>query len=161
VGLEAEPLVEIRRIDKPGRTTVRVRAAMPATGVRLNPPATGVRVELRRASGALLGTLEAPAGAGWRVNRARTRWTYGAPRGSAGYVARASVRYSPNGAGIEIDLRARGIAYAMTASDVPLGLRVAVSDPWSEQCGELRFEPEGAASPACRFDARRTSVICR
>lgn len=121
-----------------------------------DPGRRGVRLRLETARGA---SVEAtvPPGAGWKVNKAGTAWTFASKTGVGSLgITKVTLETSSKTPGVaKFTVKAGGTPLALEDADLPLQSTLALDA--AGRCGAARFtEPE----TACRFNRKRTAVRC-
>jgi hypothetical protein len=122
----------------------------------LDPARRGLRVRLETARGAVV-TATVPPGAGWKVNKAGTVWTFArkAGVGSLG-ITKVTLKTSAKAPGVvKFAVKSGGAPLALEEADLPLESTLALDA--AGRCGAARFSE---ASTACRLNRKQTAVRC-
>ena len=135
----------------------------------LDPLTNGIRVLLQNAAAAVLdvtipgGALVHPkGGAGWKVNKARTTWTYAdkSPKPLAGIYQVVVQDQSNNSPGrVKITVKGKKGSYGVAPETLPVWGQIALP-PSAQQCAIATFAGP-APAPLCTFNHSRSILTCR
>jgi hypothetical protein len=155
IGLLA-PTLKLRAAPFSGR--LRADAVIPKPWTGVDPPANGVRIVVDAAGGPGGFDATIPGGAGWKVNKAGTRWTFTDPSGAHAHLVRVVVidrgKIQPG----RLRLVATGKGGTLPLPDASQ-VRTAIVLGTANECAQLAWNPPGAARPRC--DSRSNKIACR
>jgi hypothetical protein len=169
VPINLKPAVLFGTLNKPGKNSVGIAGTMvfpfPITPA-LDPIANGIAAQVLDQGGALVEAFEIPGGAkdpvtkiGWTVNKAGTTWKFTDPTAANNGVRTAQVKVKKGTGEVKALLKGKG-TFGVVPGMEPVTLQVLVGSDAS-QCGEVAFAGPAGPAPACKFNAKATSLKCK
>lgn len=142
----------------PAKIRLQGEAVIPKPWSGVDPAANGLRVVVDAPSGAGGIDVTVPGGAGWKVNRAGTQWTYRDKTGAVGGVTKVVVK--------DRSKTASGLV-RVTVQGKPAGLvlpsatatRATVVVGAAHECASLVWNPPTGPKPRCTGNAAK--LACR
>jgi hypothetical protein len=136
--------------------------------ISLVPPldlvASGVRVLVVGATGTPVVDATIAGGAGWRVNRAGTAWTWKGPGTTTAGIVKVGVKLKASQPGfVKFKVSGRNGTYTVTGPDVPV-TGILVLDPpaaASGRCIEARFPAPPPAKRSCTLQNGGATLKCK
>jgi hypothetical protein len=135
----------------------------------LDPSATGMRVDISSQSGSVVdvqlppGAFDSLLGAGWKVNRSGTKWTYldktPAPAAGITKVMVRDQRAQVPGL-VKFSVTGKGGSYAVASADLPLDAQVILNQTagTTTQCGAATFP---GPVRKCGFNRLESKLTCK
>jgi hypothetical protein len=143
-----------RLIAAPFALRLKGEAVIPKPWTAVDPAANGVRVVIDAASGPSGLDVTLPGGARWRVNDARTRWTFADPAGSVSRITKAVVQDRSSREDGLLRVTVKGKGGSVSLPDVS-AVRTTLVLGAPLECASLLWNPPGGARPRCDGDSTR------